>query len=127
MMCVFGIRNGYLLLLIFSLSAAGCEKKIGDAVTSSATFIPAGVTTKNVTHTNYVAAVLKNNCSTCHGKGGSAEQFWLNTNTYQNAAEYGERIVETIVNGSMPPVPRKPFSDADRQMMQAWLHRGMPQ
>jgi len=126
-MCVFRIRNGYLLLLFFSLSVASCYKKVGDPVTSPSTFIPAGVTTKNVTHTNYVAAVLKNNCSTCHGKGGSAEQFWFNTNTYANAAEYGERIVETIVNGSMPPVPRKPFSDSDRVMMKAWLDKGMPQ
>jgi len=126
-MCVFRIRNGSLLLLFFSLSVAGCYKKVGDPVTSPSTFIPAGVTTKNVTHTNYVAAVIKNNCSTCHGKGGSAEQFWFNTNTYSNAAEYGERIVETIVTGSMPPVPRKPFSDSDRVMMRAWLDRGMPQ
>jgi mono/diheme cytochrome c family protein len=126
MMCVWNIRSGGVLLLLFSLAGTGCYKK-GDPVTSAATFIPAGVTASNVTHTNYVASVLKNNCSTCHGKGGGADTYWFNTNTYQNASEYGARIVETIVNGSMPPVPRKPFSPADRKMMEAWINRGMPQ
>lgn len=125
MMCVFRIRSGGVLLLFFYMVVAGCYK-VGDPVTSPATFIPAGVTTANVTYTNYAANVIKTNCSTCHGKGGSADVYWLNTNTYQNASEYGDRIVETIVTGSMPPVPRKPFSDA-RKMIQAWLNRGMPQ
>ena len=125
MMCVWTIRSGCLLLLLFSIAYAGCYKK-GDPVTSASTFIPDGVTTTNVTHTNYVATVLKNNCSTCHGKNGGADQFWFNINTYENASEYGARIVETIVNGSMPPVPRKPFSSADRKMMEAWINRGMP-
>jgi mono/diheme cytochrome c family protein len=120
------MRNRCLLPLLFSMAYTGCYKK-GEPVTGSATFIQAGVTAANVTHTNYVAGVLKNNCSTCHGKNGSADVYWLNTNTYQNASEFGVRIVETIVNGSMPPVPRKPFSAADRKMLQAWINRGMPQ
>jgi uncharacterized membrane protein len=125
MMCVLRIRSGYGLLLITGLGLTSCYKK-GDPVTSSSTFIPAGVTERNVTHTNYIADVLKNNCSTCHGKDGGADEWWLNTNTYANASTYGVRIVETIVNGSMPPVPRKPFSQADRKMLQAWINRGMP-
>jgi mono/diheme cytochrome c family protein len=125
MMRASSIRSGCLLPLLLLTGITGCYKK-GDPVTSAATFIPAGVTITNVTHTNYVADVLKNNCSTCHGKNGSAEEFWFNTNTYQNASDYGVRIVETIVNGSMPPVPRKPFSTADRKMMEAWINRGMP-
>jgi mono/diheme cytochrome c family protein len=115
------------VLLWIGILQAGCYKKVADPVASTDTFIPAGVTTANVTYTNYVAIVLKNNCSTCHGKGGSADSWWLNTNTYQNAADCGERIVETVVTGSMPPVPRKPWSAADRKMMQAWLDKGMPQ
>ena len=126
MICVCRIRSGYILLLLFGIFPVGCYKK-ADAVTSPANFIPAGVTERNVTHTNYVAAVLKNNCSTCHGKDGGADAWWLNTNTYANASTYGTSIVETIVNGSMPPVPRKPFSQADRKMLQAWIDRGMPQ
>lgn len=124
-MCVSRIRSGILLLLIFQFGS-GCYKK-ADVVTSPASFIPAGVTARNVTHTNYVAAVLKNNCSTCHGVDGGADPWWFNTNTYQNASQYGRAIVETIVNGSMPPVPRKPFSQADRNMLEAWINRGMPQ
>jgi hypothetical protein len=126
MICVSRIRSGCVWLLLFFLTVGGCTKK-GEPVTSASSFIPTGVTRNNVTHTNYVANVLRNNCSTCHGKGGGADPWWLNTNNYENAAAYGVRIVETIENGSMPPVPRKPFSDSDRVMLRAWINRGMPQ
>jgi hypothetical protein len=56
MICVFRIRNGCALLLLFYMVVTGCYK-VGDLVTSPPTFIPAGVTTANVTYTNYVAAV----------------------------------------------------------------------
>ena len=113
-------------MLITMLLFAACSKK-GDVVSSPANFIPAGVTIENVTYTNYIHDVLKNNCSTCHGIAGSAPQYWYNTNTYDNAVEYGRRIMETIVEGSMQPPPRKPFSQADKDMFKAWINRGSPE
>jgi uncharacterized membrane protein len=80
-----------------------------------------------VTYSNYIHLVLKNNCSTCHGTTGSAAAFWINTNTYENAVQYGVRIKETIVEGSMPPPPRSPFSQADKNLFTAWIKRGMPE
>jgi hypothetical protein len=104
---------------------AGCSKK-ADVVIPPATLVPAGVTVKNVTYNNYVYKLLKDNCSTCHAKDGSAGLFWLNDNTYANAVQFGVRIKETIAEGSMPPPPRKPFSTADKELLQAWTDKGMP-
>jgi uncharacterized membrane protein len=107
------------------IAAAGCSKK-GDAVTSPSKFAPEGVNVNNVTYTNYIHDVVKNNCSTCHGMQGSAPQYWYNTNTYENAVEHSTRIMETIVEGSMPPPPRKPFSEVDKALFKAWIKRGVP-
>src|SRR6476620_4201162 len=112
--------------MLVAITLVSCSKK-GELVASPATFIPAGVNTENVTYSNYIHEVLKNNCSTCHGAAGSAPQYWYNTNTYDNAVQYGRRIMETIVEGSMPPPPRKPFSQADKDMFKAWINRGSPE
>ena len=103
-----------------------CSKK-ADQVSSPANFVPLGVTTDNVTYTNYVSIILKNNCSTCHGLEGSAAHYWYNDNTYTNALANGRRIMETIVENSMPPVPRKPFSQEDKALLIAWINRGSPE
>jgi len=110
-------------LVVVLLNA--CYKK-GDAVVSKPNPAQEEVTDSTVTYSNYIHDLLKNNCSTCHGDGGSAQQFWYNTNTYDNASQYGVRIMETIVENSMPPVPRKPFSNIDKQLIKAWIKRGSP-
>jgi len=126
MKSVLNIHCGYYFIICSIILITGCSKK-ADAVRSQENFVPDGVTLSNVTYTNYVRSVLKNNCSTCHGKDGSAPQYWYNTNTYENAAQHGLRIMETIVENSMPPVPRKPFSEIDKEMFKAWINRGSPE
>jgi len=114
-----------IVAVVALLFLASCYKK-GDAVVKSPDTTELNVTDSTVTYNNYIHDILKNNCSTCHGQGGSAQQFWYNTNTYDNAVQYGVRIMETIVENSMPPVPRKPFSDRDKQLIRAWINRGSP-
>ena len=118
-------RGGICIAFAFLLLMA-CTKK-GDPLVSAPDFVPENVNDSNVNYTNYVHDVIKNNCSTCHGEKGSAMQFWYNTNTYDNAVQYGSRIVETILEGSMPPVPRKPFSENDKRLLQIWLKKGFPE
>ena len=126
MKSVVNMRYRNCIAFAVLLLLAGCSKR-GDLTVSPANFVPDGVTDSSVTYTNYVHTVIKNNCSTCHGKDGSAAQFWLNTNTYENAVQYGTRIMETIVENSMPPAPRKPFSDADKNLLKAWIKKGSPE
>ncbi|MEO8412690.1 MAG: hypothetical protein ABI472_03490 [Ginsengibacter sp.] len=90
-------------------------------------FAPDSINATNVTYTNYIHNVVQSNCSTCHGKKGSAPHYWYNTNTYQNAVEHGTRMMETIVESSMPPPPRKPFSEIDKNLFKAWINRGSPE
>ncbi len=123
---ILNIRCGYYCIICSIVLLAACSKK-GDAVVNAPNFAIEGVTDTNVTYTNYIHNVLKNSCSSCHGKTGSAPQYWYNTNTYENAVQYGTRIMETIVENSMPPAPRKPFSDADKNLFRAWIKRGSPE
>jgi len=111
------------VLLFFCVS---CYKK-GNTIKPAASSTSDSVNVSNVTYTNYVHALLKNNCSSCHAATGSAAAFWINTNTYDNASEYGVRIKETMVEGSMPPPPRIPFSQADKDLITAWIKRGLPE
>ena len=115
----------FIIVTGLSLLAA-CSKK-GDVVATQSNFGPEGVTATNVTYTDYVHDVIQKNCSTCHGSDGSAPQYWFNTNTYENAVEHGTRIMETILENSMPPPPRKPFSEADKNLIRAWIKRGSPE
>jgi mono/diheme cytochrome c family protein len=124
-MCVSIIRNRQFIALAGIFLATGCYKKAG--VNAPASPRPDSVNVSNVTYANYIHAMLKNNCSTCHGKAGSAASFWYNPNLYENAAQFGIRIKETIVEGSMPPPPRSPFAQADKDLFEAWIKRGMPE
>ncbi len=119
------MHNRYFIAMTICFVLAACSKK-GDVVNSQ-NAIPPGVTESNVTYTNYVHDIIKKNCSTCHGSDGSAPQYWYNTNTYENIAEHGTRIMETILENSMPPPPRKPFSEADKNLIRAWIKRGSPE
>jgi uncharacterized membrane protein len=124
-MCAIANRVWHGCAIVLTLSITGCYKKAGIVTTQNSK--ADSVNVSNVTYSNYIHLVLKNNCSTCHGTTGSAAAFWINTNTYENAVQYGVRIKETIVEGSMPPPPRSPFSQADKNLFTAWIKRGMPE
>jgi hypothetical protein len=124
-MWIPSLRYWHFIAITITVILMGCYKKADVVLVKN--FLPDGVDSSNVTYNNYVFTLLKNNCSTCHGKEGSAAAFWINNNTYDNAQQYGVRIVETIVEGSMPPPPRSPFSKADKDLLQAWVKRGMPE
>jgi uncharacterized membrane protein len=102
-----------------------CYKK-GDIAQPSVPFISDTVTISNVTYDNYAHGLLKKNCSTCHGVNGSAEAWWLNENTYENAVRYANIINTTIQNGTMPPPPKFPMTDKEKDLLNNWAKRGMP-
>ena len=124
------MRKNILVLFLFvslvSVITFSCSKE-GDYVSDRQVFADPSVTEQNVSYRNFVEPLLAKKCYTCHGVGGSAEAWWLNTNTYQNAVSHGNQISHTIINGTMPPPPRFPFSQLDRDLMAAWISNGMPE
>jgi uncharacterized membrane protein len=102
-----------------------CYKK-GDIAQPSVPSVSDTVTILNVTYDNYAHGLLKKNCSTCHGVNGSAEAWWLNENTYENAVRYANIINTTIQNGTMPPPPKFPMTDIEKDLLNNWAKRGMP-
>jgi mono/diheme cytochrome c family protein len=111
---------------ILILIAISCSKE-GDYINDRQEFADPSVTKENVNYQNFVQPLLSRNCSTCHGVGGSAEPWWLNTNNYNNAVNNAHQITTTIINGTMPPPPRFPFSQRDRDLLDVWVSKGMPQ
>jgi uncharacterized membrane protein len=112
----------FVFLVIFSIS---CSKQ-GDPISDRTEFATKEITTQNVSYKNFVEPLLTKNCSTCHGLNGSAQAWWLNTKTYENAVEYANPISKTIISKTMPPPPKFPFTDRDRDLIQAWIDKGMP-
>jgi hypothetical protein len=116
----------FVLWAVFvSIFSSGCSKQRG-YIAPNKPFANDSVTTENVTYSNFIHPLLQKNCSTCHGSGGSAEAWWLNDNTYENALRYGNPICKTMLNETMPPTPKFPFLERDKQLIQAWKDRGMP-
>jgi mono/diheme cytochrome c family protein len=113
-------------IIILILVTASCSKE-GEYISDRQVFADPGVTEQNVTYQNYVKPLLTKNCATCHGVGGSAEPWWLNTNSYDNAVNNANQIATTIISGTMPPPPKFPFCQADRDLMAAWISKGMPE
>ena len=120
------MRKIVLVSFLFTISLVSCSKE-GEYISDRQVFADASVTEQNVTYQNFVQPLLAKNCATCHGVGGSAEAWWLNTNSYQNAVSHANQISNTIISGTMPPPPKFPFSQHDRNLMSAWISKGMPE
>jgi hypothetical protein len=119
------IFNHILLGSIFNFILGACYSK-GDQIKPNKVFAGDSVTLSNVSYDNYIHDLLKKNCSTCHGEGGGADVWWLNDNTYENAVRNSNPITTTIINGTMPPPPKFPFLEKDRELLKAWVDNGLP-
>jgi uncharacterized membrane protein len=110
----------------FCLSLSMCNK-VGESPNPSIVFANDTISMLNVNYSNFVNGILKKNCSTCHAASGSAAAWWVNTNTYANCTENYQKITTTILNQTMPPSPKFPFSERDRALLDAWVKRGLPE
>ncbi len=117
------IKLTFFLFILFLIS---CSKE-GTQIQDRKVFASDTITFENVSYTNYIKPLLTKNCATCHGDGGSAEVWWKNTHTYSNAVENARAISTTINNATMPPPPKFPFTERDRDLVMAWIKRGTPE
>jgi mono/diheme cytochrome c family protein len=120
------MRISKFIAVIIVLTTVSCSKE-GGVINDRQVFADASITAQNVSYQNFVKPLLTKNCATCHGDDGSAETWWLNTNSYENALRFSNSISNTIINGTMPPPPKFPFTQADRDLMAAWISKGMPE
>jgi uncharacterized membrane protein len=115
----------YFIVSLILMICLSCYHE-GGIISARHPFAPDSVTSVNVSYENFVKPLLMKNCATCHGSGGSAQSWWVNTDTYENAATHSKSIVATITNNTMPPPPKFPFTDRDKELLNAWLNKGTP-
>ena len=89
-----------------------------------------GITPANVTYDNYVGLLLTTRCKTCHNPASAlstkpALSAWVNQKTYANARDNGVKIVASIGDDQMPVA--RPLPATEKELLYAWLKRGMPQ
>lgn len=112
-------------ILLLGFLFTSCNK-MGPISNPSKIFAPDSINASNVTYTNFISIILKQNCSTCHAAEGSAAAWWVNTNDYTNCVDNYNKIALTLLNKTMPPPPKFPFSERDRNLISAWIERGLP-
>jgi hypothetical protein len=95
---------------------------------------PALMPAQNVTFNKQIAPIIYNNCSSCHRPGEAAPFSLL---SYQDVAPKARLIAAVTSSHQMPPWKAKPASyayrderrltDAQIQLIQAWVKQGMPE
>ena len=112
--------------LLAALIAFGCYFAVRPARVAAQT--------PKVTFNGQIAAVIYQNCSTCHRPGEAAPFSLL---SYRDAAKHGKLIVAATSARIMPPWKAEPaswayrderrLSDADITLLRDWVDQGMPE
>lgn len=79
------------------------------------------------TYVSYVKSWLAKNCTSCHSKGGTAEESALDT--YAGAYKFRDEILARIQdkNKPMPPKPKALPGQAVVSVIKAWVAAGAPE
>ena len=95
---------------------------------------PALMPAQTVTFNKQIAPIIYNNCSSCHRPGEAAPFSLL---SYQDVAPKARMIAAVTSSHQMPPWKAEPASytyrderrltDAQIQLIQAWVKQGMPE
>ncbi|MEM6776928.1 MAG: DUF1592 domain-containing protein [Planctomycetota bacterium] len=75
-----------------------------------------------------IQPILRSHCFSCHGEGdevhGDVDFTELSSNEQINAAyDTWERVVELIIDGSMPPEDQPKLLDIEKERIQDWFQR----
>jgi len=80
-------------------------------------------TSSSPTWTNFGQCFMDAYCTRCHVVGGSAP---TPLDTLESVKQQAEHVKEHVVSGEMPPSPPLP-SDAEINLLVAWIDAGLPQ
>jgi len=116
MMSITGLLVG--LLLSFS-----CKKEKPPSTPPSANC--PGVDTTTITYTTYVADVMRQHCTGCHGGNSPSKGLRLETYAEVRASAESGKWYRSMANGSMPPSGK--LDDCTLAKLKKWIDSGYPQ
>jgi len=119
-------QNSIFLLAAITALLFACSKKQAEELKPE-TPTPNGptpVTTANVTYTNFAGALFQTKCNSCHGPNGGMKGVWALNGlaSIKNDARVANSV---LVTKTMPRGGS--ITTSERELLQAWVDKGMPE
>ena len=119
-------QNLIFLLAAITAMLFACSKKQAEELKPE-TPTPNGptpVTTANVTYTNFAGALFQTKCNSCHGANGGMKGVWALNGlaSIKNDARVANSV---LVTKTMPRGGS--ITTSERELLQAWVDKGMPE
>ncbi|WP_157257945.1 c-type cytochrome [Pedobacter ginsenosidimutans] len=119
-------QNSIFLLAALTALLFACSKKQAEEIKPE-TPTPNGptpVTTANVTYSNFAGALFQTKCNSCHGPNGGMKAVWALNGlaSIKNDARVANSV---LVTRTMPRGGS--LTASERELLQAWVDKGMPE
>ncbi|MFD2583290.1 hypothetical protein ACFSR6_12390 [Pedobacter vanadiisoli] len=117
-------QNSIFLLAAITALLFACSKKQAEELKPTTPTGPTAVTTANVTYSNFAGALFQTKCNNCHGPNGSVKIVWAFNGLA--SIKNDTRVANSVlVTKTMPKGGTLTVSE--RELLQAWFDRGMPE
>lgn len=110
-----------ILLAVFVTLSFACSKKQAEEIKPAG---PTSVTIANVTYANFAGALFQTKCANCHGPNGALKTIWL-FNGIASIKSDARVANSVLVTKTMPKGGTLTVSE--RELLQAWFDKGMPE
>jgi len=117
-------QNSIFLLAAITALLFACSKRQAEELKPATPAGPTAVTTANVTYTNFAGALFQTKCNNCHGPSGAIKSIWLFNGlaSIKNDARVANAV---LVTKTMPKGGS--LTANERELLQAWVDKGMPE
>ncbi|WP_162618495.1 c-type cytochrome [Pedobacter yulinensis] len=113
------------LFTAMSVGLLACSKDQAEKPQDPPPPKPDEVTAANVTYANFASNLFQTKCSGCHAPGGGGSGAWT-FNGYASVQANAGRINNvTLVTMTMPR--NGSLSAKEKELLKAWLDKGLPQ
>lgn len=120
---MLAVHRLLILGLLSMLLGIGCKKEKPSSPSPSANCPEADTAT--ITYTNYVAEVMRQHCTSCHGGNSPSKGIALETYQQVRASAETGKWYQAMANGSMPPSGK--LDDCTLAKLKKWIDSGYPQ
>ncbi len=117
-----------LLILLITFFLVACDYKSfhsepgNEIEQGQGICVPQDSTAAVVTYEEVRAAVFAPRCISCHG--GNFSAAGLDLTNYSGASSWANQIRAAVASNRMPLAPNPPLSDADKELVFAWVDGG---